>query len=252
MKVHGVGRCDDGTRRKRLSNREEEVMLACLASLALAAGIPEAPPSGAPDVRLPLPAPSGSLVFEPGTTEIGLEELLRRLANLTGQELAMTQQTRQILAQVKEPLESATPVPKEEVYTFIEGLLARQDFLIAPVSGGTRPILGVQVAGDNRMTQLAPLYVHADAMTELAAHPALLVRLLINFEHTDSRQVQTQIRQLQTDSGGVTQVVPVGERGLILQGRASEMASLARLLLDADEAAGMRPALAPKAEGKEE
>jgi hypothetical protein len=30
------------------------------------------------------------------------------------------------------------------------------------------------------------------------------------------------------------------------------MESLARILLDADEAAGMRPALAPKAEGKEE
>jgi hypothetical protein len=199
-----------------------------------------------------LPAPGGPLVFDPGTKEIGLEELLVRFAQLTGQELAMTQQTRLILGQVKEPLESATAVPKEEVYTFVEGLLARQDFVIAPVSGGTRPILGVQVTGDNRMTPLVPLYVRADALAELAAHPALHVRMLVSFEHTDSRQVQTQLRQLLVDGGGVTQVVPVGDRGLILQGRASEMASLARLLLDADEAAGMRPAPAPQAEEKEE
>jgi len=76
------------------------------------------------------------------------------------------------------------------------------------------------------------------------------VRFLLNLENIDSRQLQTQLRQLLIDNSGARQCVPVGDRGVILQGPASEMASLARLLLDADAAAGKRPPPpAPKAEG---
>lgn len=153
-----------------------------------------------------------------------------------------------MLAQMKEPLESAAPVPKEEVYPFVEALLARNDVLIAPLTGGTRPILGVQVL-PFREGQLDALYVGLDMLPELATHSALHVRLLLNFENSDGRQVQTQLRQLLADTQ--SQCVPVGDRGLILQGRASAMASLARLLLDADEAAGKRPPV-PQAEGKGE
>lgn len=228
--------------------------LSRFAPFVLIAGITMSPEvhSAQQGGRLPLPAPSGPLVFDPGTKEIGIDELLARLAQLTGQELAITPQGRQMLAQSKEPLERADPVPQGEVYTFVEGLLVRQGAVIAPLSDGTRPILGVYFPGDNRDGPLHPLYARAEALPELAAHPALHVRLLLNLENTDSRQVQTQIRQLQTDNSGATQFTPVGERGLILQGRASEMASLARLLLDADEAAGRRPAPQPPAEGKGE
>lgn len=223
--------------------------LARLVPLVLTVIAPYPQAHSGPQVgRLPLPAPSGPLAFEPGTKEVGLDELLARLAQLTGQELVMTLQTRQVLAQVKEPLESATPVPREEVYAFVEALLARQGVLIAPLSGGTRPILGVHVMGGGRDLPLDPLYVRADALAELAGHAALHVRLLLNFENTDSRQLQTQLRQLLVDDTGTNQCVPVGDRGLILQGRASEMASLARLLLDADEATGKRPAPKPVAE----
>ena len=226
--------------------------LARLAPLVLTALSPSLQAHSRPQAgRLPLPAPSGPLSFEPGTKEIGLDELLARLAQLTGQELVMTQESRQMLAQIREPLERADPVPREEVYTFVESVLARQGGLIAPVSGGARPILGVHISSDApHNLPLVPLYVRVDALPDLAAHPALHVRLLLNFEHSDSRQVQTQIRQLLVDNSGSNQVVPVGDRGLILQGRASEMASLARLLLDADEAAGKRPAPLPQVDGK--
>ena len=215
-------------------------VLICLAPSQLARSVPQAG-------RLPLPAPSGPLEFEPGSEEIGIDELLARFARLTGQELVMTMRTRQVLAQIREPLESTAPVPKEEVYTFVESLLARQGVLIAPISGGTRPILGVHAVGDANDIPLEPLYVRGDALDELALHPALHVRLLLNFENTDSRQLQTQLRQLIIDNSGANQCVPVGERGLILQGRAKEMASLVRLLLEADAAAKQRPPL-PAAE----
>ena len=213
--------------------------LACLASfLFLAAGRGETPPSRATEGSLPLPPPSGALVFEPETEQMAAADLLGELARLTGQELAMSAQARVQLAQAKVVLESGAPVPREEVYTFVEGLLVHQGVLLAPLTGGTRPILGVQMVGGGRDPQLLPLYVSLDARNELARHPALHVRLLLGFQHIDSRQVQTQLRQLLVDNAGTTQCVPVGDRGLILQGRASEMASLAQLLLDADAAAG--------------
>jgi hypothetical protein len=209
------------------------VLTGCLTTLTEA---------GAPlEGRLPLPVASADLVFDPGAQEIVLHELVARLAQLTGQELAMTTQCRQALGAVKEPLESTAPVPKEEVYSFVEALLVRNGALIAPLTGGTRPILAVHVLND-RSTPPEPLTVQAGALGELAAHPALLVRMLLTFEHTDTRQLQTQVRQLLLDDSGANQCVPVGERGLILQGRASEMASLARLLLEADAATGKRPA----------
>lgn len=68
--------------------------LACLVPLVLAAPFSSRPLalSGPQDGRLPLPAPSGPLSFEPGTKEIGIDELLARLAQLTGQELAIPPQ----------------------------------------------------------------------------------------------------------------------------------------------------------------
>jgi len=223
--------------------------LAVIPSLVLLASALAAPRPAPPASQLPLPPASGSLQFEPGTIEAGLDELLLRLAQLTGQELTMTLQTQQFLRQVKEPLENVETVPASEVYSFIEGLLSRQGVVIAPVTGGSRPILGVMAITASREMQLNPLYVGSDSLAELEAHPALLVRALMNLKNIDTRQLQTQLRQLTIDDTGVNQVVPVGELSLLLQGRGTDVASLAKAVLEADEAAGKnRLPAAPKTE----
>lgn len=218
--------------------------LAFLLSLVLAGGA-LAPVRSVPAAHLPLPPASAPLQFEPGTSEIRLDELLLRLAHLTGQELAMTAQTQQVLQQTKEPLETSGPVPAAEVYTFVEGLLVRQGILIAPVTGGTRPILGVQAVERGRDGPLDALYVSTDDLLELEAHPALLVRMFMDMKNVDTRQVQTQLRQLLVDNSGTSQIVPVGERGLILQGRGRDIAGLVKLLRESDKAAGERPPTPP-------
>ena len=219
--------------------------LAALLSLVLAGGA-LAPAVRAPESHLPLPLVGADLSFEPGTSEISLDELLQRLAHLTGLELAMSPQTRQQLQVTKEPLEHAEPVPAAEVYSFVEGLLARQGYMIAPITGGRRPILGVTLGqGAGRDGPLDALYVEEADLAELELHPALLVRLFIDMKNMDTRQVQTQLRQLLVDNNGTNQCVPVAEHGLILQGRARDVAGLTRLLREADKAAGERPRPAP-------
>ena len=212
-------------------------MLDRLAVLVLAVAIPGSvrPPAD----TLPLPEPSGPLVFEPGTKELILHDLLQSFAQLTGQELAMGPMDMQVLHQAREFLESTEPVPPAEVYAFVEGLLARNDTVIAPITGGTRPILGVYVLNNSRGgTNPVPMLVTLEQLSALSAHPALLVRLLFTFQHTDARQVQTQLRQLTVDNTNITQIVPVGEVALILQGRARDVAGLVPLLQAADEHAG--------------
>jgi hypothetical protein len=219
--------------------------LAALLSLLLVAGA-RAPAVSAPESRLPLPPVGAELSFEPGTSEIALDDLLERLAHLTGMELAMSPQTRVQLQGSKEPPEFAEPVPAAEVYSFVEGLLSRQGFVIAPISGGTRPILGVSgTQGGGRDGPLDALYVEEAELAELELHPALLVRLFIDMENMDTRQVQTQLRQLLVDNTGTNQCVPVAEHGLILQGRARDVAGLTKLLHEADKAAGERPRPVP-------
>jgi len=213
----------------------------------LVAGATPAGPLAAPGAsNLPLPPVSAALEFGSGSNDVGLDELLQQLARLTGQELAMTVQAREALRASREPLEHTTPVPAGEVYTFVEGLLSRQGFVIAPITGGTRPILGVLSTGTGRDTGLDPLAVDASALGELAAHPALFVRVLIDLHNSDARQLQTQLRALVVDQSGMQQCVPVGELGLILQGKGRDVASLAKLVLAADEAAGKNHLPAPK------
>jgi hypothetical protein len=150
----------------------------------------------------------------------------------------------------KEPLESPAPIPKDEVYAFVEGVLARQGVVIAPITGGTRPILGVMVLGPQE-GPLDPLYVESSALAELTTHPALFVRVLVQLENTDARQLQTQLRQLLVDNTGTNQCVPVGELALILQGRGRDVEAMARLILAADKAAGARPKPPPPKESAE-
>ena len=224
------------------------------AAFVLATVFAAAPgPSTTPPGGLPLPPARGPLVFEPGAKEIGFDELLQAFAQLTGQELTFGPQDAQMLAQMREPLENPAPVPTEEVYTFVEGLLARQSVVIVPLTGGTRPILGVYATGGGRSVAPEPLHVSSEHLPELAAHPALHVRLLFPLQHIDARQVQTQLRQITVDPANITQCVPVGELALILQGRAREVAGLAQVLKAADEHAGRtRLPVAPQASGEGE
>jgi len=191
--------------------------------------------SSAQAFELGLPPVRGALEFAPGTREISLQELVQRLSELTGCELATDAQTTTQLAVAKEMLESTEPVPADEVYAFVETLLARQDFYLAPAKAGTRPIVTLFVARGQGQGSWTPATVAAGDRERMMRHPALMVRTVISFRNIDTRQLQTQLRQLLVDSSGMRQVVPAGERSLIVQGPAADVAGLLELLRLVDE-----------------
>jgi hypothetical protein len=210
--------------------------------------------SPSPGERLSLPQAREGIAFPAGTSEVTLAALLDELARVTGQELALTAADRKELARQKVTLMHADAVPAAEVYGFVESMLAPLGVLISPLKGGERPVLAVVVPGvrGGGMMQLEPLPISSGQFDQAAEHPALLVRALLVLKHTDTRQLQTQIRQILVDPNGVQNVVPAGERAILLQGRASYIVALARQLLEMDEAVGRgEPTRLPDLLGKE-
>ena len=104
----------------------------------------------------------------------------------------------------------------------------------APIylKGGARPVLSVSQVGNGPSPLDAgfTVLVTRAELPELRRHPALLCQLVLTFENIDSRQLQTQLRQLLVDNSGSQQIVPAGEHSLIMQGFGSYIASLGKLL----------------------
>jgi hypothetical protein len=221
-----------------------------LAVLALAGCATTKDVPGQPHERsdFGLPPVTAPLEFPSGEREVTLGWLVDELARLSGQELAMQPQVRHQLDQLREPLELTTPVPAHEVYPYVEGMLAVQGMVVAPIKAGERPVLGVYDAGTNipNPGEMQPLVIEPGQVEALVDHPALLCQVMLVFENIDSRQLQTQLRQLLVDSTGARQVVPAGDRGLLVQAPGSQLLGLARLLRQVDLASAARPRAAPQ------
>ena len=208
-----------------------------------------------PEFGLALPPARTALVLEPDTQEVSVEFLLEALARSTGAELALSQDERQALRQQKVKLLHSTEVPAEELYGFVESHLVANGLAFAPVKGGKRPVLAVYTGTSGRGVGLFspdPVPVSLAELEAASGHPALLVRTLLQVKNLDVRALQTQLRQLLLDPSGLVTVVPVGERGLLIQGRASFTAGLVQQLRELDAAAGRgQPAVLEKIEAQE-
>ena len=224
------------------------IVALALGALAGCASTKESPTASASAVREPphddfgLPPVRAALEFPPEAHEVRLAWLVDELARLTGQELAMAPEVRQSLEANVESLELATPVPAREVYGFVEALLAAHGIFVAPVTGGERPVLGFY-SNEPRgnVSQPCAVAIQPEQCARLADHPALLCQVMLTFENVDSRQLQTQLRQLLVDSGPLQQCVPAGERGLLIQGSGARLRGLVQLLREVDRASAQRP-----------
>jgi hypothetical protein len=191
-------------------------------ALASCAAAKKTPEQATELTDLGLPAVRAALEFPAGASDVTLGWLVDELARLSAQELTMVPHVRQQLDVSREPLEITTPVPAREVYAYVEGMLAAQGMLIAPVKGGERPVLGIYSAARRGPESGEPSAVHVELgeVEALAGHPALLCQVMLVLENIDSRQLQTQLRQLLADASGTQLCVPAGERGLLLQSAA--------------------------------
>jgi len=224
------------------------VKLACFAGLALAScAATKAPEAASEEHAFGLPPVRGALEFPADAHEVTLGWLVDELARLTGQELTMSSALRAQLDSETEPLEITAAVPAREVYAFVEAILAVQGVLIAPVKGGARPVLAVQGFADAGRPpgEILAVPIELGLVEALAGHPALVCQVMLVLENVDSRQLQTELRQLLSDESGVQQVVPAGDRGLLLRAPGAKLLGLVRALREVDRASAARPETEP-------
>src|SRR5262245_44461437 len=146
--------------------------------------------------------------------------------------------TGQLLNTAKVVLLGTKRIPKSEFYNFFQIQLFINDFVCLEVGppqirviliqslaqGGGQRGAGGGALGKN------PIFVDPENLDDYRDQPATLIITVLNFKNIDSRQLQTQLRQLLVDNTGSQQIVPAGDRSLIMQGFGSYISSLAKLL----------------------
>lgn len=214
------------------------LLLSLLGSCASSspAGVPSSALTPADELGLaPVQAP---LVFPPETRELNFAWMVDELARLTGQEFVYDADVRQALEQESEVLDQTLPVPADEVYPFVEALLIQRGYALALLKTGTPAMVEVLQPQASNRTEIPAVVVQEHQLAALARHPALLAQHAMSFRNLDTRQLQTQLRQLLVDPSGISNVIPAGERSLLIQSYGLRVTRLVGLLGEFDRASG--------------
>ncbi len=201
-------------------------------ALVFALGCALAPgsfPAGPMDGEDPL-APATKPLAVPADREYSLQDLLIAFADSTGQLLAIGNEARAILAQTPVGLNAAAEVPPEDVYSFVEGLLAHHHVVLALLARGKRPMLGVYpLMGGRSVPFSAWLSVPAEELPRYRDHAALLVQTVVVLPSLDVRQAATSFRGLLRDTDHQT-LLATGEHTLVLRGTGRFVADTVAML----------------------
>src|SRR5688572_23375702 len=174
---------------------------------------------------------------ENSNDQLSLLDFVNYAQEATGFNFTYDVQTGQKLASGKVVMLGQKRIPKSEFYNFFQIQLFINDFVCVEIGPPQISVIMIQDlsqnaqrAGGGGALGKSPTFVLSDDLGEYVDQPATLIITVLNFQNMDSRQLQTQLRQLTVDPSNSQQIVPAGERSLIMQGFGSYIASLARLL----------------------
>jgi len=190
----------------------------------------------------PFPTPSAGMKIQiaPGE-EMSLDKLLDEFSRVTGQNLLISKDSCSALKSVPTGLNRSVDVPANEVYSFVENVLAHNQYVLQVLSDHEPRLLGVQslAQGRNSNRSLSDLahYVPVKDIGLYARHPAVLVTTMVELPSTDVRQLSNSLRTLLSDAVS-QQIIPVGNtNSLVLGGSGAAVANLVTVLRECDEGA---------------
>lgn len=182
------------------------------------------------------------LSFSEGQEQLPLLDFVKMAQEVTTFNFTYDPQTGQALAQAKVAMLGVKRIPASEFYNFFQIQLFINDFVCVEVGPPQISVILIQSLGQNAQARGSggalgknPVFVAPEDLDDYRDQPAVLIITVLNFKNIDSRQLQTQLRQLLVDSTGSQQIVPAGDRSLIMQGFGSYIASLSKLLRLVDE-----------------
>jgi general secretion pathway protein D len=168
--------------------------------------------------------------------QISLLDFVNICQATTGYNFVFDQQTQNLLSGAKLAMLGPKRIHKSEFYNFFQIQLFINEFVCLEVGPPQISVILIQSmgVGNNRGSSNAigrsPIFVSPQDLDDYKDQPAALIITVLSFQNIDSRQLQTQLRQLLVDPAGTQQAVPAGDHSLILQGFGSYIASLATLL----------------------
>lgn len=182
------------------------------------------------------------LSFSEGQEQLPLLDFVKMAQEVTTFNFTYDPQTGQALAQAKVAMLGVKRIPASEFYNFFQIQLFINDFVCVEVGPPQISVILIQSLSQNAQARGSggalgknPVFVAPEDLDDYRDQPAVLIITVLNFKNIDSRQLQTQLRQLLVDSTGSQQIVPAGDRSLIMQGFGSYIASLSKLLRLVDE-----------------
>ena len=112
------------------------------------------------------------------------------VATITGQDLYVSEATRQVLANIPLVSIGTREVPAEEVYPFFEAVLLREAVLLTCSGTPSAPLFGLHLANaPHPMLGFEAYRVDASELGRLEDHPALLVQTLFETGSTPAREL---------------------------------------------------------------
>jgi len=175
--------------------------------------------------------------------QLPLLDFVKLCQESTGYNFTYDTTTEGALKNAKVVMLGTKRIPKSAFYDFFQIQLFINDFVCLEVGPPQIRVILIQ-----SITQQAggrptgggalgksPTFVSPGDLEDYKDQPAALIITVLNFENIDTRQLQTQLRQLLVDSTGSQQIVPAGEHSLIMQGFGSYIASLGKLLQLVDQ-----------------
>ncbi len=170
----------------------------------------------------PFPTPSEGIEITAAGDDggISLADVLRDFCRVSGQNFSMSPETRNALESTPVGLLASVQVPAAQVYSFVEGLLIRNGFVVARLQSEAPALLGLYSSQERRDRSAGEqaMRVSRDQLTPFGAHPALLIRTVVDVHPASAKEVAGALRGLAADhslyrvlqSGSPTSVIVEG------------------------------------------
>lgn len=208
----------------------------------------DVPVGGAPEQRSASEAPKVDELFPKvsGDLEIKAEgddggttllDLMAAYSKLTGQNITIGVETRQILGSSHTGLLRSTTIAANQVQSFVEHLLAANDCVLEPIKISEPRLVGVTSLRAKSRNVFRSNAIHIDVadIAIAAQHPAVLWTTSVELQNVDVRHLSNSMRMMLTDAG-TQQMIPAGNSdSMILTALGSNLANLVKTLQLVDE-----------------
>ena len=168
--------------------------------------------------------------IEPNVT---LLQLIQAWGARSGMMFTADEATRVRLAATDVGLVGSTSVAAPDVHAWVGGLLLRQGFVMADLTGTKPSLVGIYPVED--IAKAPAIEVAPARLADFERVPAVVIQTTLQLSSTDVRTVTNSLRSLST---GAAQAVPVGNTNQVrVRGAAREVIDLANALRKMDEEA---------------